>query len=142
MNNVTDEIIRYPIRSNTEPLLFEYLVKTSMEMEYYLFAADEFDEAIKRAKLLRLQESDTVLIYTPHLNNTTREYRAEKSFWIWEFDGKLHHEKRGDIELHMEFYLRAGEWMNPRQDWIDAIHRMWKNRDEVQAQQSKEGNVE
>ena len=35
-----EEIIRYPMRSNKEKPLFEYLVKTSMEFEYWLF--DEY----------------------------------------------------------------------------------------------------
>lgn len=130
--NVTDEIIRYPMRSKSEKPIFNYLVKSNMEMEYWLFA--DFDDAVECAKNKGKELDDTMLIYDVYFNTRTRQFYAQKSFWIWEFDGKLNYDKHGDVELHIEFYLRAGEWMNPNQEWIDTIHRRWEKEDKLVAE--------
>lgn len=128
----TDEIIRYPMRSKSEKPIFNYLVKSNMEMAYWLF--QEFDDAVECAKTKGRELDDTMLIYDVYFNTRTRQFYAQKSFWIWEFDHKLNYDKHGDVELHIEFYLRAGEWMNPNQEWIDIIHRRWEKEDILASQ--------
>ena len=128
----TDEIIRYPMRSKSENPIFNYLVKSNMGMDYWLF--QEFDDAVECAKTKGRELDDTMLIYDVYFNTRTRQFYAQKSFWILEFDHKLNYDKHGDVELHIEFYLRGGEWMNPNQEWIDIIHRRWEKEDALVAQ--------
>ena len=120
-------IIRYPMRSNKEKPLFEYLVKTSMEFEYWLF--DEFDDALNCAKKIHRKTDDIVLIYDTHFNTNTRQWYAKQSFNIM-YDGKVRYDKHGEVQLHLEFYINAGEWMNPRQDWVKTIRDIWNREDE------------
>lgn len=117
---MVEEIVRYPMKKNTDRPLFEYLVKTNMEFEYWLF--EDFDSALECAKTLHAKTDEMILIYDCYFDTRNRQYRAQKSFWI-RHDGKVVFDKHGDIELHVEFYINAGEWMNPRQDWIDTIRR-------------------
>ena len=117
---MVEEIVRYPMKKNTECPMFNFLVKSNSEMEYWLF--DEFQDAYDCAKSLFAKLDEMILIYEYHLNTVTREYKARRAFWT-DIDGKLKYVPRGDIELHLEFYINAGEWMNPRQDWIDTLRR-------------------
>ena len=118
-----NEIIKYPMRSNKEKPLFNYLIKSSMEMDYWLF--DDFEEAINCAKKLNIKlQNDIILIYEPHLNMRTKEYRGKLSFWLTD-DGELMYGERSNIELHIEFYVNAGEWQNPNQDWIEQVLETW-----------------
>lgn len=118
-----NEIIKYPMRSNKEKPLFNYLIKSSMEMDYWLF--DDFEEAINCAKKLNIKlQNDIILIYEPHLNMRTKEYRGKLSFWLTD-EGELMYGERSNIELHIEFYVNAGEWQNPKQDWIEQVLETW-----------------
>ena len=118
-----NEIIKYPMKSNKEKPLFNFLVKSSMEMDYWLF--DDFEEAINCAKKLNIKlQNDIILIYEPHLNMRTKEYRGKLSFWLTD-DGELMYGERSNIELHIEFYVNAGEWQNPNQDWIEQVLETW-----------------
>ena len=117
-----NEIIKYPMKSNKEKPLFNYLIKSSMEMDYWLF--DDFEEAINCAKVLNRKLDDIILIYEPHLNMRTKEYRGKLSFWLTD-EGELMYGERSNIELHIEFYVNAGEWQNPNQDWIEQVLETW-----------------
>lgn len=117
-----NEIIKYPMKSNKEKPLFNYLIKSSMEMDYWLF--DDFEEAINCAKVLNRKLDDIILIYEPHLNMRTKEYRGKLSFWLTD-EGELMYGERSNIELHIEFYVNAGEWQNPKQDWIEQVLETW-----------------
>ena len=119
-----NKIVRYPMKSKSDTPIFSYLVETNMEMDYWLF--DNFNDAVECAKKLNRQFNDMILIYDVYFSTSTREYYAQKTFWLWR-DGRMVFDKHGDIELHLEFYINAGEWMNPRQDWIDLINRRYEN---------------
>ena len=110
-----EEIIRYPLKDKKEKPRFEYLVKTAVEFEYWLF--EDFDSALNCAKSLFAKTDDIILIYDTYFNTRTREWYAKESFSIM-YDGKVRYDKHGEVQLHLEFYINAGEWMNPRQDWL------------------------
>ena len=118
-----NEIIKYPMKSNKEKPLFNFLVKSNMEMKYWLFS--DFEEAVNYAKKLNIKLQDNIiLIYEPHLNMRTKEYRGKLSFWLTD-EGELMYGERSNIELHIEFYVNAGEWQNPNQDWIEQVLETW-----------------
>ena len=119
-----DEIIRYPMRSNKEKPIFNYLVKSNMEFEYWLFT--KFDDAVECAKTLNRQLNEMIIIYDCYFDTRTREFRAQKTFWVWQ-TGELVFDKHGDVELHLEFYINAGEWQNPKQEWIEQIKKRWEH---------------
>lgn len=119
MSNTSQQICRYPMRSNKDRPMFNYMVKSIMEFDYWLFS--DFNSAVECAKKLNREKHEMIIIYDYHFNTSTREYRAQKTFWVWH-NGELVFDKHGDIELHLEFYINAGEWMNPNQEWIDIIN--------------------
>lgn len=120
-----DTIIKYPMKSNKEKPLFNYLIKSSMEMDYWLF--DDFEEAINCAKVLNRKLDDIILIYEPHFNMRTKEYCAKLSYWVTD-EGELIYEERGSIELHVEFYINAGTWENPNKEWIKKVLQIWEQK--------------
>lgn len=137
MDKMKDGIIRYPMRSNKDRPIFEYLVKSSMEFEYWLFK--DFNSAVECAKKLNREHDEMIIIYDYHFNTRTREYQAQKTFWVWH-NGELVFDKHGDVELHLEFYINAGEWMNPNQEWIDQIRRRWEREDKEKLENESSSN--
>lgn len=112
------EIIKYPMKKKTDHPLFNYLVRDLMNMDYYLF--EEFDDALKQAERMSLTKSRHVLIYENYFNTTTREWHGCNTFDV--IEGKVTYDKHADVDLHLEFYVNAGEWLNPNQEWIQRLN--------------------
>ena len=95
------------------------------------------DNSFKSIKKMFQEENenrktdDIVLIYDTHFNTNTRQWYAKQSFNVM-YDGKVRYDKHGEVQLHLEFYINAGEWMNPRQDWTVEIKRIWEMEDKDQ----------
>ena len=113
------DIVKYPMREKTERPLFNYLVKDLIHMDYYLF--EEFDDALKQAQSMSLDGNRHVLIYETYFNAKTREWHGCNTFSV--VDGRVEYDRHAGIELHLEFYVNAGEWLNPNQDWINKINK-------------------
>lgn len=113
-------MIKYPMKNKTDKPLFEYLVRDNMSFNYYLF--DEFDKALKQAETMSISCGRHVLIYENYFNTKTREWHGCNTFDV--VRGEVRYDKHAKIELHIEFYINAGEWMNPNQKWIDRIKAM------------------
>lgn len=109
--------MKYPMKNKTDKPLFEYLVRDNMNMDYYLF--DEFDKALKQAEKMSVSESRHVLIYENYFNTKTREWYGLNTFDV--IDGKVRYDKHAKVELHLEFYVNAGEWLNPNEEWIELL---------------------
>lgn len=116
---MSEKIIRYPMKSNKEKPIFNYLVMPNGEFDYWLFK--KFDDAVNCAKTLNRELDEMIIIYDYYFNTRTREFHAQKTFWVWH-NGELVFDKHGDVELHLEFYINAGEWKNPNQEWIDMLN--------------------
>ncbi len=109
--------MKYPMKLKTERPLFEYLVRDNMELDYYLF--DDFDDALKTAETKSIENNGTFLIYEVYFNTATREFHGTNTFKVR--CGKVQYDKHAEIELHLAFYVNAGEWLNPNQKWIDKL---------------------
>lgn len=102
-------ITRYPLKEKTVNPGFEYLVRDNMSLNYYLFS--EFDEALKHAEKMSISGNRHVLIYEKYFNTRTREWHGLNSFDV--IEGKVIYDKHASPDLHLEFYVNAGEWLNP-----------------------------
>lgn len=104
------DIIKYPMNKNTEKPNFNYLVRANSSMNYYLF--EKFDEAYVHMKNVSLtDECHIACPYEPYFNNKTREWFGQNTFTA--YDGEVKYDKHARVELHLEFYVNAGEWLNP-----------------------------
>lgn len=112
-------IIKYPMQTKTEKPIFDYLVRDNMEFDYYLF--DNFNDAIRQAEKMSLSSeySGHILIYENYFNNKTREWFGNNTFDV--IEGEIFYDKHANADLHIEFYINAGEWLNPNEKWIDTI---------------------
>lgn len=111
--------MHYPMELKTEQPLFEYLVKDSMNFDYYLFT--DFDDALKCAESKSIQGNKLFLIYEVYFDNKTREFRGQNTFSIR--GGKVRYDKYAEVDLHLEFYVNAGEWLNPNEEWIQILQK-------------------
>lgn len=109
--------VRYPMKEKTEIPLFEYLVRDNMEMDYYLFG--DFDGALKQAQSMSVNGDRHVLIYENYFDTVTRQWYGCNTFSV--VDGKVHYDKHAKVGLHLAFYVNAGEWLNPNQEWLDRL---------------------
>lgn len=108
-------IIKYPMKKKTERPKFNYLVRVNSSMDYYLF--NEFDEAYMHMKNMSLTDSCHIAcLYEPYFDTKTREYFGQNTFTA--YDGEVVYDKHAKVELHLEFYVNAGEWMNPIESWL------------------------
>lgn len=102
---------KYPLTTKTENPRFEFLVKDLMDMDYYLFT--DFNSALKRLRTLSLQRSHHALLYEKKFNTNTREFHGKPTFQA--MDGYVVYDPYVFTELHLEFYVNAGEWLNPEE---------------------------
>lgn len=111
--------MKYPMKLKTERPLFEYLVRDNMNLDYYLFS--EFDNALKTAETKSIEKNGTFLIYEVYFNTSTREFHGTNTFKV--FQGKVKYDKHAEVDLHLEFYVNAGEWLNPNEEWLEILKK-------------------
>ncbi len=109
--------MKYPMTKNTDRPMFEYIVMINGEFDYYLYS--DFDEALKKAMVLGMG-TEIGLLYELAFNCETREYRVQNTFKV--FDGDIHYDKHARVGLHVEFYVNAGEWLNPNEEWLNILN--------------------
>ena len=107
--------MQYPMKKKTERPLFNYLVRANSSFDYYLY--ENFNDAIEKAR--QLSHEDIGVLFEVYFNTQTREFFGQKTFLV--FDGEINYEKHGPVELHIEFYVHAGEWLNPDEKMIEKI---------------------
>ena len=108
--------MKYPMTKNTDRPMFEYLVRQNSEYDYFLYA--DFDSALKKA--IELSTGIEIgLVYEVFFNTNLRDYRGQNTFIV--SDGKIEYNKHAKVDLHIEFYINAGEWLNPNKEWIEIL---------------------
>ena len=100
----------------TENPLFEYIVRFNDNLDYYLF--DDFNSALKKAVELS-NKSKITLVYELQFNNSTREWFGKNTFTV--YDGEVKYDKHARADLLIQFYVNAGEWLNPNDEWIITL---------------------
>lgn len=105
--------MKYPMDSKTERPLFEYMITTNIPTKYWLFKANEFDAAIAKLKEVSLLQGEDGIakLFEVYFDTRTREYYGQNTFTA--YDGELTYDKHAPRELHLHYYMNAGEWMNP-----------------------------
>jgi len=101
---------------NTEQPLFNYMVIKNGQFNYYLYK--EFDDALKKAEELS-HYSNIGLVYEIFFHNEKREYRVQNTFII--SNGRVKYDKFARIGLHLHFYINAGQWLNPNEEWLSIL---------------------
>jgi hypothetical protein len=112
------EILKYPMIINTENPLFNYIVMLNGDFDCYLY--DNFDMALKKAMELS-HGTEISLVYEIAFNTETREFRGQNTFTI--YDGKVKYDKHARIGLHVQFYIAAGDWLNPNEEWLSILNK-------------------
>ena len=107
----------------TERPLFEYLVRDNMNLDYYLFS--NFNDALRCAETQSIDGNRCFLIYEVYFENSTREFRGQNTFSIR--GGKVKYDKYAEVDLHLCFYVNAGEWLNPNKEWIEILEKRNNN---------------
>lgn len=102
-------IPRYKLKDKKTNPDFEYLVKDLMYMDYKLF--NTFDDALKAAITLSNTKSHHSLIYEKYFNTKTREFHGRNTFEV--VNGVIIYDPHAMPDLHLQFYVEAGEWLNP-----------------------------
>jgi len=108
--------MKYPMNKKTDVPMFNYMVIINGEFDYYLYVS--FDETLKKAQELS-RTNRCVLIYERVFKNDVREFFGHNTFTI--NSGIVKYDKRNDWGLHIDFYVNAGDWLNPNQSWIDIL---------------------
>lgn len=110
--------MKYPMTKKTDRPLFDYMVMENSEYNYYLY--DSFDLALKKAIELSYG-MDIGVLYELAFNNETREYRVQNTFTA--YDGEVKYDKYARLGLHVQFYVNAGDWLNPNEEWLSILSR-------------------
>jgi len=105
--------VKYPMKSKKEKPKFEYIVRFNDSLDYYLF--EDFNKALKKAMTLSVK-GKIILLYEIFFNSTTREFFGKNTFVV--YDKEVIYDKHANPDLHISFYVNAGEWLNPKEEWL------------------------
>lgn len=108
------------LKEKTDKPSFEYVVLIDdgfggIAQDYYLFNYDEFEQAYEVLKKEAIRDEDTSsVICEIKFNNYDRTYSLHPTFKVR--DGKIVYDKYQDELLHVLWHIKAGKWLNPRND--------------------------
>lgn len=108
------------LKEKTDKPSFEYVVLIDdgfggIAQDYYLFNYDEFEQAYEVLKKEAIRDKDTLsVICEIKFNNYDRTYSLHPTFKVR--DGKIVYDKYQDELLHVLWHIKAGKWLNPRND--------------------------
>lgn len=112
--------MKYPMKSKTEKPLFNYMVRFNSSLNYYLFKTP--DEALKCARKLGAGNK-ACLVYEIYLDTKTKEYKGRNTFRV--LLGKVYYDEYARFDLHIQFYVSVGEWLNPNEKWLDILNKRY-----------------
>lgn len=107
------------LKEKTDQPNFAYVVlieeKYGCLEDYYLFKADEFENAydVLKAEAAK-DEYSFSRICEIGFHNADRTYYLKPIFRIWH--GKVIYDKYDEPLLHILWYIKAGRWLNPREN--------------------------
>lgn len=107
------------LKERTDQPNFAYVVlierKYGSLEDYYLFKADEFENAYDVLKSEAAKDDGSLSrICEIGFNNSDRTYYLQPIFRIWH--GKVIYDKYDEPLLHIMWYIKAGRWLNQRED--------------------------
>ena len=107
------------LKETTDKPDFAYVVlideRFHITQDYYLFNYDEFEQAYEVLKKEAARDENTLsVICEIKFNNYDRTYSLRPTFKVR--NGKIIYDKYQDELLHVLWHIKAGEWLNPRND--------------------------
>ena len=103
--------MRYSLKDKVTEPGFNFFVKINNPSAGY-FLYNSIEKAMEKARILSLATSKIVYIYEP-TKNSYGEWVMEKTF-KYSYGKSTYYDYR-QTELHVKFYLEAGEWLNPNE---------------------------
>ena len=112
---------KYNLPDKTTKPEFDYIVLSgSYWTEYYLYRADEFEDAYNQLKSEFAKGFDLAVLCDLNFNTHSREWRAQPLFRsMQKSKTEVFYDPYQKTMLHLKWYCDAGEWMNPRNKWED-----------------------
>ena len=117
------DIIRFGLTDRKVEPPFEYVLLTNKKsrfgsyLDYYLYGQDELEEAIYQLKVEVARGHSHARIYKKDFINHDRTWRLQELFGISYSTNKLVYFEYGETQLHIVFYMNAGEWLNPDKEF-------------------------
>ena len=108
------------LKSDYDKPNFAYILLTNENVkgykgftpDYYLYKDSEFEQAYEQ-----LQKEIAKGIQCATLNTVEKHQKAYRALpFMGEKDGKIQYLEYAEMGLHCYWYVRAGEWLNQRND--------------------------
>ena len=107
---------RYELEDKKTKPIFKYIVKLARSEDYYLYV--DFEKAYRKARAMGAGINYSVIIEV-YRNNRTKEYVGKSTYKF--FLGKAEHYPNAQEELHIYYYITAGYWLNPNEEWVKHL---------------------
>lgn len=109
---------KYRLADKTTKPEFDYmLLSGSYYNEYYLYRANEFEEAYNQLKAEFAKGRYLAVLCDLNFHNNSREWRAQPLFRCSRGKDKVFYDPYQATMLHLKWYCDAGDWKNPRENW-------------------------
>lgn len=110
--------MKYNLADKTTKPDFDYiLLSGAYYNKYYLYCADEFEQAYDQLKAEFAKGRHLAVLCDLDFNTQSREWRAHPLFRSSSIDDKVFYDPYQKTMLHLKWYCDVGEWQNPREKW-------------------------
>lgn len=112
-------IKKYVLPDRTTKPHFDYILLSGRYWtKYYLYKANEFEQAYNQLKIEFSKGYDLAVLCELNFNTKSREWRAQPLFRsTHKKKAEVFYDPYQDTMLHLKWYCDAGEWLNPRDNW-------------------------
>ena len=107
--------MRYPMTTKTEQSKFKYLVRAGNGFDYYLY--NDLGKALNKACALSMVGWDDYYIH--EVMNIGGQYRSIVTYICNK--GRAEYDEFAVADLHICFYINAGEWLNPNEKLEETV---------------------
>ena len=110
--------MKYNLADKTTKPEFDYiLLSGEYYTEYYLYRANEFEEAYDQLKTEFAKGRHLAILCDLDFDTRSREWRAQPLFRRSRCNDKVFYDPYQKTMLHLKWYCDAGEWKNQRKKW-------------------------
>lgn len=110
--------MKYKLANKITKPDFDYiLLSGAYYNEYYLYRANEFEEAYDQLKAEFAKGRYLAVLCDLNFNTKSREWKAQPLFRCSQHKDKVFYDPYQQTMLHLKWYCDAGEWLNPREKW-------------------------
>ena len=111
--------MKYILETKTTRPKFDYILLSGRYWtKYYLYRADEFEDAYNQLKTEFSKGFDLAVLCELNFNNHSREWRAQPLFRsTYKKKCEVYYDPYQTTMLHLKWYCDGGTWENPRDSW-------------------------